>query len=58
VLVFAEIDNPVNRKFAPAFRAENKYDPGFYAAATYVNGAVFQPRSKRSKAGSRTSRPS
>jgi branched-chain amino acid transport system substrate-binding protein len=38
----AEIDNPVNRKFAPAFRAENKYDPGFYAAATYVNGAVFQ----------------
>ena len=38
----AEIDNAVNRKFAPAFRAENKYDPGFYAAATYVNGAVFQ----------------
>lgn len=38
----AEIDNPINRKFAPAFRAENKYDPGFYAAATYVNGAVFQ----------------
>ncbi len=38
----AEIDNPVNRKFAPAFRAENKYDPGFYAAATYTNGAVFQ----------------
>ncbi len=38
----AEIDNPINRKFAPAFRAENKYDPGFYAAATYTNGAVFQ----------------
>jgi branched-chain amino acid transport system substrate-binding protein len=38
----AEIDNPVNRKFAPAFRAEFKYDPGFYAAATYVNGAVLQ----------------
>ncbi|MBI3370835.1 MAG: ABC transporter substrate-binding protein [Betaproteobacteria bacterium] len=38
----AEIDNPVNRKFSPAFRAEAKYDPGFYAAATYVNGAVFQ----------------
>ena len=38
----AELDNPINRKFAPAFRAENKYDPGFYAAATYVNGAVFQ----------------
>lgn len=38
----AEIDNPVNRKFAPAFRAETRYDPGFYAAATYTNGAVFQ----------------
>jgi branched-chain amino acid transport system substrate-binding protein len=38
----AEIDNAVNRKFVPAFRAEAKYDPGFYAAATYTNGAVFQ----------------
>ena len=38
----AELDNPINRKFSPAFRAEAKYDPGFYAAATYVNGAVFQ----------------
>ena len=38
----AEIDNPVNKKFVPAFRAEAKYDPGFYAAATYTNGAVFQ----------------
>jgi len=38
----AELDNAINRKFAPAFRAEAKYDPGFYAAATYVNGAVFQ----------------
>ncbi len=38
----AEIDNPINRKFVPAFRAEAKYDPGFYAAATYTNGAVFQ----------------
>jgi len=38
----AEIDNPINRKFAPAFRAATGYDPGFYAAATYVNGAVFQ----------------
>ena len=38
----AEIDNAVNRKFAPAFRADSKYDPGFYAAATYTNGAVFQ----------------
>ena len=38
----AELDNPANRKFAPAFRAEWKYDPGFYAAATYVDGAVLQ----------------
>lgn len=38
----AEIDNPINRKFAPAFRGETKYDPGFYAAATHTNGAVFQ----------------
>jgi len=38
----AELNNPANRKFAPAFRAEWKYDPGFYAAATYVDGAVLQ----------------
>ena len=38
----AEIDNPINRKFVAAFRAEAKYDPGFYAAATYTNGAVLQ----------------
>ena len=37
----AELDNPVNRKFAPAFRAEAKYDPGFYAAATYTDAAVL-----------------
>src|SRR5579862_3968441 len=38
----AELDNPANRRFAPAFRAEWKYDPGFYAAATYVDAAVLQ----------------
>ncbi len=38
----AELDNPVNRKFAPAFRAEAKYDPGFYAAATYTDAAVLE----------------
>ena len=38
----AELDNPINRKFAPAFRKEFKYDPGFYAAATYTNGAVLE----------------
>jgi branched-chain amino acid transport system substrate-binding protein len=38
----AELDNPINKKFAAAFRNEWKYDPGFYAAATYVEGAVLQ----------------
>jgi len=38
----AELANPINRKFAMAFRKEFKYDPGFYAAATYVNGAVLE----------------
>lgn len=38
----AELDNPLNTKFAAAFRAETKYDPGLYAAMGYVNGAVFE----------------
>src|SRR5216117_3442944 len=38
----AELDNPLNRKFAAEFRAEFKYDPGFYAAATYVEAAVLE----------------
>ena len=38
----AELDNPLNKKFAAAFRSEWKYDPGFYAAATYVEGAVLE----------------
>ncbi len=38
----AELDNPLNRKFAAAFRTEWKYDPGFYAAATYVEGEVLE----------------
>src|SRR5215210_1120962 len=37
----AELENPINQKFAAAFRAQWKYDPGFYAAATYVEGAVL-----------------
>ena len=37
----AEANNPLNQKFAAEFRKEFKYDPGFYAAATYVNGAVL-----------------
>jgi branched-chain amino acid transport system substrate-binding protein len=38
----AELDNPLNTKFAAAFRAEAKYDPGFYAAATYTEAAVLE----------------
>src|SRR5436190_12864400 len=38
----AEFDNPINKKFAAAFRNEWKYDPGFYAAATYVEAAVLE----------------
>src|SRR5437879_3103834 len=38
----AEIDNPINQKFVAAFRAPWKYDPGFYAAATYVEAAVLE----------------
>ena len=38
----AEIDNPINRKFASSFRSQWKYDPGFYAAATYTEAAVLE----------------
>ena len=38
----AEIDNPINQKFASSFRAQWKYDPGFYAAATYTEAAVLE----------------
>src|SRR3954468_6673688 len=45
----AEIDNPINRKFAAAFRKEWKYDPGFYAAATYTEAAVLEATLERIK---------
>src|ERR1700693_1995480 len=38
----AELDNPLNNQFAPAFRKEFSYDPGFYAASTYVEAAVLE----------------
>jgi len=38
----AELANPINARFAPAFRKAFGYDPGFYAAATYVNGSVLE----------------
>jgi branched-chain amino acid transport system substrate-binding protein len=37
----AELDAKPNQVFAPAFRKEFKYDPGFYAASTYVSAAVL-----------------
>ncbi len=42
----AELDNPQNKVFAPAFRKEFGYDPGFYAAATAVEGAVLEAAMK------------
>ena len=38
----AEIDNPINQKFVSSFRSQWKYDPGFYAAATYTEAAVLE----------------
>ena len=37
----AELDNKENNKFAPAFRAEFKFDPGYYAAGTYVQCEIM-----------------
>ena len=38
----AELDNPINRRFAPAYRKAYGYDPGYYGAGTYVSGAVLE----------------
>jgi branched-chain amino acid transport system substrate-binding protein len=38
----AALDNPLNNKFAPDFRKQFGYDPGFYAAATYTEAAVLE----------------
>jgi len=38
----AEIENAVNKRFAANFRVDWAYDPGFYAAATYVEAAVLE----------------
>jgi len=42
----AEDDNKENDHFAPAFRKEFKYDPGYYAAACYVYGAIIEAAMK------------
>src|SRR6202030_3049022 len=46
----AELDNPLNKVFAPAFRKQFKYDPGYYAASTYVSGEVLEAALKTIKA--------
>src|SRR5580700_319750 len=46
----AELDNPLNKVFAPAFRKQFKYDPGYYAASTYVAGEVLDAALKTTKA--------
>jgi branched-chain amino acid transport system substrate-binding protein len=38
----AELDNKSNKVFAPAFRKQFKYDPGYYAGGTYVAGQVLE----------------
>ena len=45
----AELDNSLNKAFAPAFRKQFKYDPGFYAASTYVSGEVLEAAIKTTK---------
>src|SRR5260221_352819 len=38
----AEIENAINKRFAANFRVDWGYDPGFYAAETYVEAAVLE----------------
>jgi branched-chain amino acid transport system substrate-binding protein len=46
----AELDNPLNKAFAPTFRKQFKYDPGYYAGSTYVSGEVLEAALKSIKA--------
>jgi branched-chain amino acid transport system substrate-binding protein len=38
----AEIESATNKRFVANFRVDWKYDPGFYAAATYTEAAVLE----------------
>src|SRR3954463_6203338 len=38
----SEIENAINKRFVANFRVDWKYDPGFYAAATYTEAAVLE----------------
>ena len=46
----AELDNALNKVFAPAFRKQFKYDPGYYAGGTYVTAEVLEAALKTIKA--------
>src|SRR5450756_2277506 len=45
----AELDNPLNKAFAAAFRKQFKYDPGYYAGGTYVSGQILEAGLKGAK---------
>jgi branched-chain amino acid transport system substrate-binding protein len=45
----AELDNPLNKAFAAAFRKQFKYDPGYYAGGTYVTAEVLEGAIKATK---------
>src|SRR3982074_1750512 len=45
----AELDNTSNKAFASEFRKQFKYDPGYYAASTYVSGQVLEAALKTIK---------
>src|SRR5271156_1339606 len=46
----AGVENPLNKAFAPAFRKQFKYDPGYYAASTYIAGEVLEAALTATKA--------
>src|SRR5436189_972949 len=46
----AEIENAVNKRFVANFRVDWKYDPGFYAAATYTEPAALEAALNQSNA--------
>jgi branched-chain amino acid transport system substrate-binding protein len=45
----AELDNPLNKAFASAFRQQFKYDPGYYAGGVYVTAEVLEAALKTTK---------
>jgi branched-chain amino acid transport system substrate-binding protein len=45
----AELDNPLNKVFASAFRKQFKYDPGYYAGGVYVTAQVLEAALKTTK---------